>query len=62
MLVRLFHIGALIAALAGCGQVHTASLTPNDPGYWYIEASRKDPQVRAPGIERTYRPLGGAVY
>jgi hypothetical protein len=62
MLARLIHISAIIAGVAGCGQVHTASLSPNDPGYWYTEAPRHDPQVRAPGNERIYRPLGGAVY
>jgi hypothetical protein len=49
-------------ALSGCSQVHTVSLSPNDPAYWYTEAPRYMPQVRAPGNERVYRPLGGAVY
>jgi len=54
---------ALAAALAGCGQIHAESQSPNDPGYWYSEAPRSTPtHVRQPGNERIYRPLGGAVY
>jgi hypothetical protein len=53
----------LLAGLAACGTVQSASLTPNDPGYWYNGAPQNAPQVRAPGNERIYRPLGhGAVY
>lgn len=56
----------LLAGLAGCGNVQSASLSPNDPGYWYTGAPNPHvPQVRAPGNERVYRPLvsgGSAVY
>lgn len=62
MIRRYACLAALGALLAACGQVHTASLSPNDPGYWYSDAPQSTPQVRAPGNERTYRPLGGAVY
>jgi hypothetical protein len=52
----------LLAGLAACGKVQSASLSPNDPGYWYSGAPQYVPQVRAPGNERTYRPLGGVNY
>jgi hypothetical protein len=52
----------LLAGLMACGEVQTASLTPSDPGYWYTGAPQRGPQIRAPGNERTYRPLGGVIY
>jgi hypothetical protein len=53
----------LLGGLCACAAIQTASLTPNDPGYWYSGAPQNAPQVRAPGNERIYRPLGnGAVY
>jgi hypothetical protein len=53
----------LLGGLGACAEVQTATLTPNDPGYWYGGAPQNAPQVRAPGNERVYRPLGhGAVY
>ena len=54
----------LLAGLAGCSNFQTASLSPNDPGYWYSGAPGYVPQVRAPGNERIYRPLGpgNAIY
>lgn len=52
----------LLLGTAACGPVQTASLSPNDPGYWYSGAPQRTPQVRAPGNERLYRPLGGVVY
>jgi len=53
----------LLASLTACGEIQTASLTPSDPGYWYSGAPQNAPQVRAPGNERIYRPLGhGGVY
>ena len=52
----------LLAGLGACGAVQTASLSPNDPGYWYSGAPQQAPQIRAPGNERTYRPLGGVIY
>jgi hypothetical protein len=52
----------VVGLLGGCARVQTSSMSPNDPKYWYTEAPREGPQVRSPGNERTYRPLGGAVY
>lgn len=49
-------------ALLGCSDVHGESVSPNDPGYWYNGAPQYMPSVRAPGNERTYRPLGGTSY
>ena len=57
-----FVVLLLLAGLAACAGVQTASLSPNDAGYWYSGAPQYVPQVRAPGNERTYRPLGGTVY
>jgi hypothetical protein len=50
------------AALLGCSDVHNESVSPNDPAYWYSGAPQDTPSVRAPGNERTYRPLGGDSY
>ena len=52
----------LSAGLAACAPLQSASLSPNDAGYWYSGAPQHTPQVRAPGNERTYRPLGGVTY
>ena len=61
-LARGAALALALGALAGCGDVQSRSVSPNDPGYWYTEAPRDMPAVRAPGNERTYRPLGGATY
>jgi hypothetical protein len=61
--MKLLITALLLVGLAACGTVQTASLSPNDPGYWYGGAPQYVPQVRAPGNERTYRPLGrGGAY
>jgi len=63
MFPRTVLLVALLAGVAGCSHVQTASESPNDAGYWYTEAPRStDTHLRQPGNERTYRPLGGAVY